>query len=356
MVKLNYKYQKGETVNNTLKIVDTTIHPKYNSKAYVVQSLAYPEAPTYTVTEVSLNSGTGCAYSNGKRIFEGNSVYSLRHLRPYIVDLDESKTIPKGSSKHKIKVKCTECGNEKMVSPSELNKRGFFCEFCSNGISYPENFLKSYLKVKNINYEYQKSFKDLPNRRFDFFLPESNTVIETHGIQHYKKSGNWDYKETKKSDEIKENYCKTNNIRFVKLNCSQSSFNFIQEEINNNNFLESISNDEVDLILKNIEEIKNYPVKEIVELHKEGNNTREISLKVGISQRTILNILNRHNLYSKRKKRVRCRTTEEEFDSISDAQKKYNAPNISRACKSKKSFSGRHPETGKKLKWEFIED
>lgn len=356
MKKNNYKYQVGEIVNGTLKIVSQTRHHKYNSKVYEVQSMVYNDAPTYIITEGSLVSGQGCSYKTGHRIFEGNSIYSIESVRPYIVDIEEAKTISKGSSKYKIKVECTECQNQKLMTPSKLSTRGFFCELCDKGVSYPENFFKSYLKVKGIKYEYQKVFKDLPNRRFDFYLPESNTVIETHGIQHYKESGNWDFKETQKSDKIKKEYCQKHNIKLIIINSSKSNFQFMKDTINKTKELEPIQDNEVNLILKNIEEIRNYPVKKIIDMNKKGKNTKEIENELDVPQATVLNILNRHNLSAKRKKAVRCRTTGEEFESIVEAQKKYHAPNISTACKSRKSFSGRHPKTNMKLKWEYIED
>lgn len=356
MKKSNYKYQVGEIVNGTLKIVSQTKKGKRNFKSYEVQSLIYPDAPNYTVFESSLLNGSGCAYKSSHRIYEGNSLYSIESLRPYIVDAEEAKTISKGSSKYKIKVKCTECQNEKLMTPSRLSTRGYFCELCDRGNSYPENFFKSYLKVKGIKYEYQKVFKDLPNRRFDFYLPESNTIIETHGIQHYQESGNWDFKETQKSDKIKKEYCQKHNIKLIIINSSKSNFQFMKKAINKTEELEPIQDTEVNLILQDIEEIRNYPVKKIIRMYKEGKSTTSIGRELNIQQRTIFNILKKHNINTTKKQRVRCRTTGEEFESIVEAQKKYHAPNISTACKSRKSFSGRHPETNMKLKWEYIED
>lgn len=57
------------------------------------------------------------------------------------------------------------------------------------------------------------------------------------------------------------------------------------------------------------------------------------------------------------KKRVMCINTNEIFDSISDACKKYNIKalsNISRVCKGEKKHAGRHPETNELLEWKFI--
>ena len=55
-------------------------------------------------------------------------------------------------------------------------------------------------------------------------------------------------------------------------------------------------------------------------------------------------------------KRVRCITTNEEFNSLCEASRKYNIPqgNISKALSGERKSAGKHPETGEKMLWEFI--
>src|SRR5699024_91461 len=246
-----YNYQVGEIVNNSLKIVKQIRIPnskKYTQIGYEVQSTTYIEAPTYIVTEDSINQGKKDGYLTGHRIFEGNSIYSIESLRPYIVDKEEAKTVSKSSNRNKIKVRCDNCNREKLMTPNKLTDRGFSCNFCSSNISYPELFMMAYLEVKGIKYEYQKVFKDLPNRRFDFYLPESNTVIETHGEQHYKKynkNSSWSnsYGKTIKSDKLKKEYCNSKCITYTEIDCRESSFSYIFDSINLSN-LESIVREE----------------------------------------------------------------------------------------------------------------
>ena len=59
----------------------------------------------------------------------------------------------------------------------------------------------------------------------------------------------------------------------------------------------------------------------------------------------------------KRSMKVKCITTGEIFKSITEASEKYNIvrQNISSCCKGKYKSAGKHPITGEKLIWEFIE-
>ena len=55
------------------------------------------------------------------------------------------------------------------------------------------------------------------------------------------------------------------------------------------------------------------------------------------------------------KRKVRCITTGEEFESIKEASRKYNVPDVSitRCCKGRQEYTGRL--TRQKLHWEYID-
>lgn len=57
-------------------------------------------------------------------------------------------------------------------------------------------------------------------------------------------------------------------------------------------------------------------------------------------------------------KRVRCITTDEIFGSVVEAAVKYNGDKtgIAKCCRGKLKTSGKHPVTGEKLIWEYMED
>lgn len=119
-------------------------------------------------------------------------------------------------------------------------------------------------------------------------------------------------------------------------------------------------------------------IKESSDLWKNGiKNTLEISKILKIDRHTVIlhlkqgaklglcdydeveeSIKNLKNNQQKNCKQVKCLNTNEVFNSIKDASKKYNANDacISKCCNGKSKFAGKHPLTKEKLIWEFYYD
>lgn len=60
-----------------------------------------------------------------------------------------------------------------------------FCKTKSKG----EKITSIFLKNNNINFEIQKTFSDLKNKkllRFDFYLPKNNILLEIDGEEHIR--------------------------------------------------------------------------------------------------------------------------------------------------------------------------
>ena len=56
--------------------------------------------------------------------------------------------------------------------------------------------------------------------RFDFFIPEINTIVEFDGEQHFrpsKKFGGEKFEVTKENDQIKNEFCRKNNINLIRI-------------------------------------------------------------------------------------------------------------------------------------------
>lgn len=417
-MRTEYRYKIGEVVNETLKIVSQTKLPKgkYKRKAYEVQSLIYPDAPTYIVQESSLLNGSGCAYKSGNRVYEGNSLYTLEWVRPYLVDIEESKTLTHKSGK-KIKVKCTNpsCMRIRYMVVNKLINRGFSCRYCNSNIKYPEKFMIAYLEVKGIKYEYQKIFKDLPNRRFDFYV-KGIGLIETHGEQHYNREGRnsvWKNAHEKSilSDKDKRIYCKRKEINLVEIDCREPSFDFISNKIQDSilpNIKEAEKNKIKEIIQKNssyditgmlkiynktesiysvgkkyklspttvsnifkrnginIQEInKKHKEEEVISLYIELKSAVKVASMLSISYNTVYRILEKNKvqpvgLISRyNSKKVLCKTNNKIFDSLQEAREWCNLSSISgigKVCKGERKSAGKHPVTGEKLTWEYVDN
>lgn len=99
------------------------------------------------------------------------------------------------------------------------------CRYCN--ISSGELKIQEYLTSNGIKYETQKVFEKcvlIRPLRFDFYLPDFNTVIEYDGQQHFKPvkfSRHIDLdknlKITQERDRIKDEFCINNNINMVRI-------------------------------------------------------------------------------------------------------------------------------------------
>lgn len=181
-----------------------------------------------TIWGTNLLKGHGCVYCGAESAGE----ILKKTNEEFISEMEEKygdEYIILGeyiNAKTKIKVKHNICGHEWSVTPANL-LRGYGCPKCAS--SKGEKTIGEYLQSNNIDFISEYSFIDCRNELplpFDFYLPDSNTLIEYDGKQHYEPvnfGGCSDdvalinHKRTKKHDNIKNTYCKSNNIKLVRI-------------------------------------------------------------------------------------------------------------------------------------------
>lgn len=128
---------------------------------------------------------------------------------------------------NKIEVVCKKCGTQWASKPNDLlNYHG--CPNCHNK-SRGENKVKQYLIQRNIDYILQHRFcncKNINTLPFDFYIPSLNACIEYDGEQHFRpvsfgghnaEKALQKFKETCKNDNIKNEYCKNNKIKLIRI-------------------------------------------------------------------------------------------------------------------------------------------
>ena len=76
-----------------------------------------------------------------------------------------------------------------------LHKK-YYGEVILTADSIGETNIQKILQNNNVKMYREYVFKDLPNRRFDFYLPEYNRLIEFDGLQHFKFANTWHKTET----------------------------------------------------------------------------------------------------------------------------------------------------------------
>lgn len=117
--------------------------------------------------------------------------------------------------------------------------RGEGCLGCKQ--SKGERKIENFLKFKNIKFDREKRFKDCKDiitLPFDFYLPQHNLCIEYDGMQHFKSipffGGDYSLCETKKRDEIKNEFCKKNNIYLLRIPYYEANLEQLIENLINN--------------------------------------------------------------------------------------------------------------------------
>lgn len=87
-----------------------------------------------------------------------------------------------------------------------------------------EEHVYNILIERHIDFEREKSFKDLRNNnyRFDFFLPQQNLIIELDGRQHFEyipyfHKNQQNFLKSQERDRRKNSYCLANKIPLYRI-------------------------------------------------------------------------------------------------------------------------------------------
>ena len=247
-----FRYEIGQVFKNDkrdLTITDREYRPKQyiksNGKTFISNYKYYK----YTcnkcgwtegwIVEGSLKSGAGCLCCRGLVVVpEINSIWTTDR---WMVDLgvseEDAKRYTHGSSK-KIKVICPDCGERKEMVVSSIYKENSIACTCKDGATYPERLMIAVLRQLNVDFKTQltsTTFKWIGDRRYDFYLPKYNMIIETHGLQHYeqtRRKGARTLEEEKQNDKYKYELAMRNGIdKYIVIDCRESKLKWIKESI-----------------------------------------------------------------------------------------------------------------------------
>ena len=300
------------------------------------------------------------------------------HLIKFLANKEDALKYSSGLKN--ILAKCPQCGLEKEMAATTLI-RGFSCPRCSDGISYPEKFIFDFLKQLETSFKVQltrKIFSWCGKYKYDFYIDDKNCIIETHGMQHYDENKDWAMSliEVQENDNNKKQLAKDNGIKnYITVDCRNSELEWIKNSIMSSplptllNFRES----DIDWLTCHEYAVSSI-VKQCSDLWKAIGNVRKISIELGRSKKTITNYLKqgnelgwcnykpcdevRKNIILARergRKKVVCLTTNEVFNSLVDASRKYaiSKEGVSACCRNIQKSSGCHPITGERLVWMY---
>lgn len=198
-------------VKNSLSSSDVTVSS--NKKVWWLGECGHE----WESSLVNRKKGNGCPICSGKKIFIGfNDMWTTNpELAKLLANPEDGYKYTFMSNK-RVDWKCNVCQeviNNKQIS--SISVKGLSCSSCSDGVSYPEKFLFNTLKQTNIKIHPQKRFDWSDGKVYDFYLPDLNTIIEVHGLQHYERRlnrGGRNLKEEQENDKLKFALAKNNSI------------------------------------------------------------------------------------------------------------------------------------------------
>ena len=239
-----------------------------------------------------------CPYCNEstKKLIEGyNDLATVRpDLVKYFKDKELTKKIKPQSNK-KVDLICPYCGHEKKMMVSNLYKEGFYCDICNDGISFPNKVIRNLLKDESVypqinKLEFEWSPKWEKKVFFDSLIIVNNKIIciEMQGSQHQR--GQWNGVKDisiKERDEYKRIKCKKEGIIEIEINCNDSSFEVIKNNIMKSELINYIDLSSVDWdkVAKN--SMKSFMIEACNIYNNSIKSVSQIAEKIGVGRDAI---------------------------------------------------------------------
>lgn len=361
-----------------LKLKDGSELPKdFNSKMSIEVTCLQCGCDFLTSYNKMNSQKSGCPACKNKKVLIGfNDLWTTHPEFASLLRNKEDGYKCTYASNKRFEWKCPICGNLITKMVNDVVSKGLNCQLCREGISYPEKFLKNILICNNIDFEYQKVFDWLDNKRYDFYLKDTNTIIEVNGMQHYEEVKHFatrSLSEEIENDCFKKDCAISNGIEnYIILDCRYSNCDWIKKSILDSKFLKIYKNldinwDYIDLLSRN------HIIYQISDLYNLGKQKDEIKDILKISDSTYyryINIASKNNLCNYhpkidmikrakaiKSKKILCITTNKTFDCIKDAADYYDISYycLKKALRENKLYYGTDNKTNKKLKWKILD-
>ena len=191
------------------------------------------------VVESALLKSIGCSCCRGFTVVENiNSIWATdRWMCGLGLSEQDAKTHTR-CSQDKVFVVCPECNKKKEMKIYDIYRHKSIGCTCGHGVSYPERFMMNVLDQLNIEYIFQltkTTFDWCGDKKYDFYIPLTKSVLETHGMQHYKWTGRGrTLEEEQENDRIKYELALQNGIKeeeYVVIDCRYSDKEYIKNNI-----------------------------------------------------------------------------------------------------------------------------
>lgn len=224
-----------------------------------------------------------CPVCSNKKLIKGfNDLATVRpDLLKWFVNPEEAYLYTVGQDKI-VECKCQNCGHVKKMLVNALASRGFSCDVCGDGISYPNKFGRAFVSqlkdISNIKYEFSATWS--LNKKYDIYFEFKNKkyIIEMDGMQHFKDTKRFKTnKPVKENDAFKIQIALENGIESViHIDAKYSSVNYIKNSIQNSLLAELFDLSSIDWIKCGIDASSNLAYEVCTYIHQNRPNSTTI--------------------------------------------------------------------------------
>ena len=188
-----------------------------------------------------------------------------------------------------IDTKCPICGYVVKKQPSNMYYRGFKCDMCGVGISFPNRLMRALLTQLNVPFipevGVRHGFPWMDKYLYDFYFIDTNgqsVLIEMDGGFHR-------YEEQQQIDALKDRLAKANNTRLIRIDCMYQDcdkFAYIKDHIINSELYDILPLNTVDWEQCLVGAQTNVFLQ-VCEMYDNGESVSDISDCVKLSTTTI---------------------------------------------------------------------
>lgn len=236
----------------------------------------------------------GCPYCSNKKVLVGyNDIWTTNPEIAKLLHISEDGYKYTFGSSAKVDWVCSNCSSvisNKAIS--SIRYYGIKCGRCSDGISFGEKVIYNLLLENNITFYYDSAFTWSNNKRYDFFLPKYNTIIEVHGRQHYvETSGKFSksLSEETNNDLYKYTMAKDNSIyNYIIIDARFSTEEWLKNSILSSSIVNIVKDIDFNIIFQKSSKTI---IKIASELWNNGENTSRIVEKLKLGRGAIIHYL-----------------------------------------------------------------
>lgn len=311
-----------------------------------------------------------CPYCSGNKVLKGfNDLWTTHpEVARNLWDTNDGYLYSQGSDQ-KVNWKCRECKSiikNKVIH--SVMRQGVYCTSCRDGMSFGEKVIYSLLEQNNIEFMNDVAMEWSGRKRYDFYLPTQNTIIEVNGKQHYEEmSGSWQdgggLEYEMKNDAFKMKIAMDNGIEeYIVLDARESTIDWMENSVRHSKLLDFLETMRFDVAL-------NFTSKSFLimscKLWEDGMELKDIQEKLHLSESAVrahlrkgtkLNLCSygQEEEYEKRRKEQGIKMKKpvvqltsdgdfiREWDSATDASRNMNvlARGIASVCTDKRQHAG----------------